>query len=109
MKTIFIVYALAMLLQVAISFEKADKAIAAAATNIDGADVYVEDPNGFKVQYLLADPDVIHAVQQLVKVSRDSRSIDWIYDNNGGGGAAKSFKIKITITCCKPFKITVEF
>jgi hypothetical protein len=89
-----------MVLQLVMSQQKS------IATNINGADVYVQDASDFKVQYLLGEQAIVNAVQDLVKVTRDTRSLDWISNNNN---PAALFRIKITITCCQPFTITVEF
>lgn len=69
-------------------------------------DVTVSD-NPFLETTEVTNPEALQTIVTLLEQA-ESKSIDLVKETLGGSGVEK-FRIKITIECCKPFKITIEF
>mgnify|MGYP000916049054 FL=1 len=62
----------------------------------------------FRSQVTLEESTVLNTLNNLVQATKDSRSIAALNQRISLSKAVAA-RIKITIECCKPFKITIEW
>jgi hypothetical protein len=69
--------------------------------------VKAEATAGTSIALVVQDEEIFKSVKDLVVATRDNRAAELFVVGTAGAEPA-SRKIKITIECCKPFRLTVE-